>query len=143
MTKCTRGRCAIERASLPSRLSAALGATLGAVLAVGVAAAQTPPAAVASAPHAESRLRVTQIWIRWLPANLPAGGYLTLMTQARAAVRPGQSLPLTLRFADGGTLTVNAAVRYPADAAPGKPAGKGMSGMPGMSDMPNMPGISY
>jgi len=65
------------------------------------------------------------------------------MTQARAAVRPGQLLPLTLRFADGGTLTGNAAVRCLADAAAGKPAGKGMSGMPGMSDMPNMPGMSH
>lgn len=156
----------------------------------------------AATAHPESGVRVAQAWIRWLPANLPAGGYLTLvnegtrpavlvavsspayvsvalhrtlssggttrmvpvssislaphttldfaslgyhlmLTQTRASVQPGQSVPLTLRFADGGTLQVSAAVKPPAAEPGAAPAGKGMQGMPGMADMPNMPGMSH
>ena len=38
------------------------------IAASAVAAAATPPATIA----------VSDAWIRWLPANLPAGGYVTL-----------------------------------------------------------------
>lgn len=145
-------------------------------------------ALAATAAHAESGVRVTDAWIRWLPANLPAGGYLTLVNdsartvtlvavqsaayasvalhrtlnsggtarmvavatipvaahstlnfaslgyhlmlmQARQAVQPGQHLPLTLQFADGGTLQVSAQVKPPS----AQPDSSGMKGMPGMS----------
>jgi hypothetical protein len=67
-------------------------------------------------------------------------GYHLMLTQARGAVQPGQSLALTLQFADGGTLQVSAAVKPPATPTGAAHTGKGMPGMP---DMPNMPGMSH
>jgi hypothetical protein len=172
-----------HRRSQASSLMALAGM---AMLFAAAAQAQATHAA-AAAVRREAGVRIAQAWIRWLPANLPAGGYLTLvndgarpavlvgasspeyasvalhrtlsaggttrmvpieaitiaphstldfaslgyhlmLTQARAPVQPGQSLPLTLQFADGGTLQVLAAVKPPATA----------SGMPGMTDMPGM-----
>ncbi len=147
----------------------------------------------------ESGVRITQAWIRWLPANLPAGGYLTLINerdtsialvavhspvydsielhrtrivdgtarmlpvgsirvaahsqldlatqgyhlmlmQARTVVKPGQTLPLTLQFADGGVLQVTAQVKPPATQPSETRATGGTSSMP---DMPGMPGMSH
>lgn len=55
-----------------------------------LAAAQDPPApaiaAVEQHAHAQSGVRIAQAWIRWLPANLPAGGYLTLVNDRDEAV---------------------------------------------------------
>src|ERR1700683_3882637 len=55
-----------NRPKLPAVLSTTL-LILGTGLAVAAAQAQPPPAVV-----------ITDAWIRWLPANLPAGGYATL-----------------------------------------------------------------
>jgi len=68
----------------------ALAATLLMLL---TAAALVP----ALAAHADSRpedLQIEQAWIRWLPANLPAGGYLTVANRGgRAVVLVGASSP--------------------------------------------------
>jgi periplasmic copper chaperone A len=59
-----------------AKLHAALSTTL-LILSAGLAgAAAQPPPAVA----------ITDAWIRWLPANLPAGGYATLRNMGRAPV---------------------------------------------------------
>lgn len=59
--------------------SAALALAPGAP---GAAAAQSAtnaaPAATGATHGAANAIRVEQAWIRWLPAGLPAGGYVTL-----------------------------------------------------------------
>ncbi|HEX4052309.1 MAG TPA: copper chaperone PCu(A)C [Steroidobacteraceae bacterium] len=163
-----------------------------------------PAAAAADSAGAQSErgVRVAQAWIRWLPANLPAGGYLTLVNdsarpvtlvavqspayasvalhrtltsggtarmvpvaaipvpahatldfaslgyhlmlmQARQPVQPGQQLPLTLQFADGGTLQISAQVKPPTWVPPSAHAGATMPGMPDMPGMGKMPGKSH
>lgn len=173
----------------------ALGLALLPALALSLAA---PGTAAAARSQAEAGVRVAQAWIRWLPANLPAGGYLTLINesartvtlvavqspayasvalhrtltsgglsrmvpvaaipvpahstldfaslgyhlmlmQARQTVQPGLQLPLTLQFADGGTLRISAQVRPP-DAQPDS-AHADSSNMPGMQNMPGMPNM--
>jgi len=158
-------------------------------------------ACVQAAEPLHSPVAIVQAWIRWLPANLPAGGYLTLsnqsdhpvtligvssadyagvalhrtlssggttrmvavaqitlaahatfdfaqqgyhlmLTQPRIALRPGAQVPLTLQFADGSTLSLNATLRPP-NAAPAANASPAMPDMPGMPGMPNMPGMSH
>lgn len=44
------------------------------------------------------------------------GGYHLMCTSPTAAMRPGQSVPVTLRFADGGSLTAS----FPVRSATGK-----------------------
>ena len=77
-------------ATAPSALSAALlvaaGLSLLARTPAASAADAASTAAVASAVPAEAGVHVTQAWIRWLPGNLPAGGYLTLVNDRDAAV---------------------------------------------------------
>ena len=48
-------------------------------------------------------------------AQLSPGGYHLMLSQAGKPVHVGDTVPLTLRFADASTLTVNFAVR-PANA---------------------------
>jgi len=191
--------CVLHRPAL-------LGLALMAMAASLVTAAAAAPtvhtasaahtAAAAAVAHTEAGVHVTQAWIRWLPADLPAGGYLTLvndsahavtlvaahsaayasvalhrtltsggtarmvpvaalsvpphatldfaslgyhlmLTHARHPVQPVAQVPLTLQFADGGTLTLTAEVKPPA-AQPAKSGKPGMHGMPGMPDMPGM-----
>ena len=74
-----------------------LGAAALATPALGAAApAHTAPHAVV-AGHADTRpedLQIEQAWIRWLPASLPAGGYLTVANRGdRAVVLVGASSP--------------------------------------------------
>jgi hypothetical protein len=194
---------------MPSALirCTAIRLALLAALALSIAAIAAPRpvhAASASGSHEEAGVRIAQAWIRWLPANLPAGGYLTLINesartvslvavqspayasvalhrtltsggmsrmvpvaaipvpahttvdfaslgyhlmlmQARQPVQPGQQLPLTLRFADGGTLRISAQVKppnaQPDSAHSGSSNMPGMENMPGMPGMPNMPGV--
>ncbi|HTT04260.1 MAG TPA: copper chaperone PCu(A)C [Steroidobacteraceae bacterium] len=68
---------------------ATLRGTLLAVLALcsapSLAPAATTSAQAAAAP-VEAGVRVEQAWIRWLPANLPAGGYLTLNNESARTV---------------------------------------------------------
>jgi copper(I)-binding protein len=131
--------------------------------------------AAGAAPSAPANIRVEHAWIRWLPANLPAAGYATIindvdgmqrltgassadyasamlhhsrlaqgdstmemvghldipahgsvklapggyhlmLSHAAHPVKPGDKVPVTLRFADGTTLQVNFSV-LPANAA--------------------------
>lgn len=131
--------------------------------------------AVNAAPSAPANIRVEHAWIRWLPANLPAAGYATIVNDgdgvqrltrvgsadygsamlhhsrlaqgdstmemvdhldipahgsvqlapggyhlmlmhAKHPVKPGDKVPVTLRFADGSTLQVDFSVR-PANAS--------------------------
>lgn len=44
-------------------------------------------------------------------AHFAPGGFHLMCMQPTAAVRPGKSVPVTLKFDDGGTLTVDFAVR--------------------------------
>lgn len=165
---------------------------LGVGLSPGTLTVAAEPSASArtSAPSIRS-IQVQQAWIRWLPANLPAGGYVTLsnagdapvtlvgasspdyadvdlhrsltrngtasmvavtqirlaahatlsfaalgyhlmLTQPRRSVTPGDHVPITLHFADGGSLTASFEVRKPDATA----ADKRMAGMPGMAKMP-------
>jgi len=58
-------------------------------------AAQTGPTAATAATAAAAGVVVSEAWIRWLPANLPAGGYATLRNRsARTAAVTGASSPL-------------------------------------------------
>ncbi|HWG75184.1 MAG TPA: copper chaperone PCu(A)C [Steroidobacteraceae bacterium] len=182
-----------SRGSARSPRRAALALALLAALVLPIAAPRL--ALAATAAHAETGVRITQAWIRWLPANLPAGGYLTLVNdsartvtlvavqstayasvalhrtltnggtarmvpvaaiavpahstldfaslgyhlmlmQARQSVQPGQHLPLTLQFADGGTLQISAQVKPPS-------AQPDSSSMKDMKDMKGMPGMSH
>jgi copper(I)-binding protein len=51
-------------------------------------------AAVAAAATPASAIAISDAWIRWLPANLPAGGYVTLRnTGARVQVLTGATSP--------------------------------------------------
>jgi copper(I)-binding protein len=43
------------------------------------------------------------------------GGYHLMCMQPAASMRPGTTVPVTLRFRDGGTLTQNFAVRGPTE----------------------------
>jgi copper(I)-binding protein len=61
-----------------AKLHAALSTTL-LILSAGLAVAAAPP----QPPPA---VAITDAWIRWLPANLPAGGYATLRNMGRAPV---------------------------------------------------------
>jgi hypothetical protein len=181
--------------------------TLGLVLLPALAVwiiIRMPVAAAAGSVEAQTEhgVRVALAWIRWLPANLPAGGYLTLVNdsaqpvtlvavqsaayasvalhrtltsggtarmvpvaaisvpahstldfaslgyhlmlmQARHPVQPGQQLPLTLQFADGGTLQISAQVKPPTWVPPSAHAGATMPGMPGMPGMDKMPAKSH
>ncbi len=53
-------------------------ALLGAAVACGAAPAAAADAAAQGAPPQSAPVQIQQAWIRWLPANLPEGGYLTL-----------------------------------------------------------------
>jgi periplasmic copper chaperone A len=51
-------------------------------------------AASAAAATPSATIAVSEAWIRWLPANLPAGGYVTLTnTGTRAQVLTGATSP--------------------------------------------------
>jgi periplasmic copper chaperone A len=180
----------LRRASPPPSAGLLIAACLLAagLLATAAATAAGAPGAAAGARTGEP-VRVQQAWIRWLPANLPAGGYVTLtnlsdravalisasspdygsvalhrslvhngtasmvpvarinlaahatlnfeslgyhlmLMQPRASVAPGDHVPVTLHFADGGSLTASFEVRKP---AAGAPDAKSMANMPGMS----------
>ena len=85
-----------RRATLPRAARGAFAPLAVLLLAVApgfgpvLSAAQDPrPPAIAAVEqdaHAESGVRIVQAWIRWLPANLPAGGYLTLVNDRDQAV---------------------------------------------------------
>lgn len=66
-----------RRREFAAALALALCALLGCM---PLAAAPPPaaPAALAAAPAASASLAVEDAWIRWLPADLPAAGYLKL-----------------------------------------------------------------
>ncbi len=57
------------------------GALLGAATTLAAETGTVAPAAGTAEP-----VRVQQAWIRWLPANLPAGGYVTLTNPGDRAV---------------------------------------------------------
>jgi periplasmic copper chaperone A len=42
--------------------------------------------AMAAAPTTAASIEIRDCWIRWLPANLPAGGYLTLINNTDASI---------------------------------------------------------
>ena len=65
-----------------------LGAAAALLLALAAAPVVTTTAAPAAAPAATDALRiqVDHAWIRWLPAGLPAGGYMSLTNRGDAAV---------------------------------------------------------
>jgi periplasmic copper chaperone A len=175
-------------------LAPALATLLGALAGVppAWAASSSAPTSSAAAP-VETGVRVTQAWIRWLPARLPAGGYLTLVNdrnqpvtlaaassvdyasvalhrtlsaggttrmvavaaitvrahatlafaalgyhlmlqRPRVPIGPGQQVPLTLQFSDGGALRILVRVHSPS-ATRGE--GEDMSTMPGMQQVPH------
>ena len=160
------------------RASRSLGAAAALLLALAAAPVLTTTAVPAAAPATTDapaitdalRIRVDHAWIRWLPAGLPAGGYVSLTNGGDAAVNlvaasspayaevsihrsvesggtvamrpvaqitidphsrvdfaaagyhfmlmqpieplePGDRVPLTLRFADGSSVTVQFEVR--------------------------------
>lgn len=202
---------ALRRAASGMALLPALALSLAGIAAIAApGAAHAASAAPGTAgSHDEAGVRIAQAWIRWLPANLPAGGYLTLVNdsartvtlvavhssayasvalhrtltsggtssmvpvaaiavpahatldfaslgyhlmlmQARHDVQPGQQVPLTLQFADGGTLRISAQVRPPngqPDSAHSDSSNMpGMENMPGMKNMPGMektPGVTH
>jgi copper(I)-binding protein len=139
-------------------------------------------------------IQVTDAWIRWLPANLPAGGYAKvtndtdkevrlvgasspdygmvmlhrtvnkdgmsqmlhvdsipiaahksmaftpgdyhiMLMQPKPGIEPGQTVPITLKFSDGQTVTARFEVRKPTAAGPGE--------MKGMGDMGQMKGMQH
>jgi periplasmic copper chaperone A len=58
------------------------------------AAAATAAAAMAAAATPAATITVSDAWVRWLPANLPAGGYVTLKnTGTRVQVLTGATSP--------------------------------------------------
>jgi copper(I)-binding protein len=66
--------------------------SLGAIAALLLALAATPvltappPPAATPAPAATQKVRIDGAWIRWLPAGLPAGGYMSLTNVGDTAV---------------------------------------------------------
>ncbi|MGH8143934.1 MAG: copper chaperone PCu(A)C [Steroidobacteraceae bacterium] len=85
------------RFSLASTLTGAVLAALAAsalipAVAAGPAGAPTgapsPERPVVAGPNANpsEALQIEQAWIRWLPANLPAGGYLTVTNRGERPV---------------------------------------------------------
>lgn len=44
-------------------------------------------AAIAAPPASPAGVRIEHAWIRWLPANLPAGGYAEIVNGSNATVR--------------------------------------------------------
>ena len=98
-----------RRARLHDRLTAT------ALVAAAVLAGILTTARAANATDTPERnVRVPQVWIRWLPANLPAGGTLRIA----ASVRSPDGTP---------------AARTAPGSMPGMPD---MSGMPGLSNTP-------
>jgi hypothetical protein len=160
------------------RASRLLGAAAALLLALAAAPVLTTTAVPAAAPANTDapattdalRIRVDHAWIRWLPAGLPAGGYMSLtnmgdtavnlvaasssayvemsihrsvesggavamrpvaqitigphsrvdfaaagyhimLTQPIKPLEPGGHVPITLRFADGSSLTVQFELR--------------------------------
>ena len=142
-------------------------------------------------PAFAAGIQVTEAWIRWLPANLPAGGYAKvtndtdkevklvgasspkygmvmlhqtvnkngmsnmvhvdsiaiaphksmaftpgnyhiMLMQPKPGIEPGQKVPVTLKFADGQTVTTEFEVRKPTATGPGDMKGMDMDPMPGM-----------
>ncbi len=136
-------------------------------------------------------IQVTDAWIRWLPANLPAGGYAKvtndtdkeiklvgasspkygmvmlhqtvnkngmsnmvhvdaiaiaphksmaftpgdyhiMLMQPKPGIEPGQTVPVTLKFSDGQTVTTEFEVRKPTASGPGDMKGMDMNHMHGM-----------
>lgn len=136
-------------------------------------------------------IQVTDAWIRWLPANLPAGGYAKvtndtdkeiklvgasspkygmvmlhqtvnkngmsnmvhvdaiaiaphksmaftpgdyhiMLMQPKPGIEPGQTVPVTLKFSDGQTVTTEFEVRKPTASGPGDMKGLDMNHMHGM-----------
>ena len=153
-------------------MTLALPNLLRAAACAGLLAAAT---AAIAAPPAPPDVRVEHAWIRWLPANLPAAGYATIvndsdgvqrltgasspdyesvmlhrsrlaegdstmemvdhldipahgsvklapggyhlmLSHAKHALKPGDKVPMRLRFADGSVLQVDFSV-LPANAA--------------------------
>lgn len=75
---------------------------------IGSALAAADPAAPAG------RLEIRDAWIRWLPANLPAGGYLTLIngstrpaTLLKAASAAFRQCGLHRTLMSGGSMQMN------------------------------------
>lgn len=56
------------------------------VLTTTAASAAAPGSAAAPAAPEAPRIEVDHAWIRWLPAGLPAGGYMSLTNRGDAAV---------------------------------------------------------
>jgi hypothetical protein len=91
---------AIGYARRRSRRRAAFGLALLPALVLSIATPTLATAATSNAPaspprdaapkalatRTEDGVRVAQAWIRWLPANLPAGGYLTLVNESARTV---------------------------------------------------------
>jgi copper(I)-binding protein len=157
-------------AALLLALAAAPVRTTTAVPAAAPATTDAPATTAAPATTDALRIRVDHAWIRWLPAGLPAGGYMSLtnmgdtavnlvaasssayvemsihrsvesggavamrpvaqitigphsrvdfaaagyhimLTQPIKPLEPGGHVPITLRFADGSSLTVQFELR--------------------------------
>jgi copper(I)-binding protein len=55
-------------------------------LALGVLFAVGLPAHLTAAPAAATDIQVEQAWVRWLPADLPGAGYMTLINAGNSNV---------------------------------------------------------
>ncbi|HTW74291.1 MAG TPA: copper chaperone PCu(A)C [Steroidobacteraceae bacterium] len=178
---------ACARSARAPLTAALLACGVGLLGSAGVAGV-TSSALAADAPAQGAPVQIRQAWIRWLPANLPAGGYLTLsnpsartvslvgasspdygsvmlhrslehngtsrmvpvahidvaphstlsfaslgyhlmLMRPRTSITPGDHVPVTLRFADGRSMTVSFQVVKP---SAGAPADTSMANMPGM-----------
>ncbi|HEY7929566.1 MAG TPA: copper chaperone PCu(A)C [Steroidobacteraceae bacterium] len=109
----------LRRAALRVTLLAALPACSTAA-SLAIAATTTAHAADA---HVEQGVRVEQAWIRWLPANLPAGGYLTLNNgSARTVTLVAVRSPAYASVALHRTLTSGGTARMVAVAGISVPA---------------------
>jgi copper(I)-binding protein len=70
------------------------GAALVSLSGIAAAAPARPVVAGPRAQHDAEDLLIEQAWIRWLPANLPAGGYLTVANHGdQPVVLVGASSP--------------------------------------------------
>jgi len=166
---------------------------------IGVIAALSLTTALAGQ---SAEVHISDAWIRWLPGDAPAGGYLTIVNdghdsvtlvavsspayravslhqsvteqgvskmiavdtitigahsrlefaaggyhlmleRAKTTVKPSDHVPVTLRFADGQSVTAEFKVREPG-AIPTPSHGSRaqiIPPMPDMPDMPDMPGM--
>ncbi len=109
------------RFELDHRTSA--GRSLGAIATLLLALAASPAPAAAPAPTAASTIRVDGAWIRWLPAGLPAGGYMeltnvrdTAATLVAVASPAFAQVSIHRSVESGGTVAMRAVARITIDA---------------------------